>query len=269
MNGRRQLHSFAAVMLLIGGVSATVLMSCGGGGGSSNGDLCQQCGDTDGPCNIAGADLSADQAQPSFCPNQADGACHVALACVRKVDSGQRRCYPVDPTTLQLDFFFECDGSRPIQSFAPTPVPTTTATATTRPSETATPVGTGPTATGPTPEATMTPSSQAEDVDVTVTVEDPNLDDLPTAFTGTVTYLASKGKFLQGGALQCDGDEGLTPHDDGNGTLTLAFALSDTSGISDVSITCTFHQVAGETLVDGDLGATVAPNTLTITIDPL
>jgi hypothetical protein len=271
MGNRRELRSFACVMVMIGIVGATTLMSCGGGGGgSSNGDLCEQCGDTDGPCNAAGADLTADQDQPSFCPNRENDGCHVELACVRKVDSGQRRCFAVDPSTKQLDFFFECDGSRPIQSFAPTvtPVPSVTLT----PSPTVTPVDTGPTATGVTPTAAgatpaPTATSSEDTVDVTIDVET-SADNFPATFTATVTYPTAKGSFLDAGDVDCTADiDGVTIQDNGSGTLTITFA-GDPAETS-LSVSCVFHQVAGTPLTNADLGKSVTPSTLSITIEDI
>jgi hypothetical protein len=265
MGDRRELRSFAVVVLLIGVVSATAFISCGGGGGGgdSNGDLCQQCGDSDGPCNAAGATLSGDD-RPSGCTTD---PCTVALRCTRKVDSGQRRCFPVNPDG-QLDFRYECDGSRPIQSFAPTSTPlpsvTLTPTVTATPESTA-PTATGPTpsATGPTPTATATPDDGAADTDVTITVETAE-DELP-AFTATVSYTAAKGNFTP---LSCEGDDGLVAQDSGSGILTLTFA-SNPDGFDSVSTTCVFHQLPGHTLIDGDLNPSVSPSTLDIAIDPL
>lgn len=268
MGDRRELRSFGVVVLLIGVVSATAFLSCGSGGGGSdsNGDLCQQCGDSDGPCNIAGADVPSDDLT-NGCPNNA-ASCHVALSCIRKVDSGQRRCFPIDPTTGQLDFFFKCDGSRPIQSFAPTLTPT--ATATPVPSASETPASTAPTATGPTPSATgPTPTATAtpdesNEVEVTINMETDE-DTLPL-FNATVSYPSAKGNFTP---LQCEADDdALVAHDSGSGILTLSFA-SNPDEASSVGITCTFHQVAGQTLADGDLNASVDEPTVTISIDEL
>jgi len=273
MGDRRELRSFAVVVLLIGVVCATAFVSCGsgGGGGDSNGDLCQQCGDTDGPCNAAGATLSGDD-RPSGCTTD---PCTVALRCTRKVDSGQRRCFPVNPDG-QLDFRYECDGSRPIESFAPTTTPLPTVTLT--PIVTATPASTEPTATGPTPSATgptpsaasptpeitATPDSSDNEIDVTINI-DTNEDELPP-FTATVSYTAAKGNFTP---LNCDDSgDGIVAQDSGSGILTLTFA-SNPDGFAAASTTCVFHQIPGQTLVDGDLHASVNPSTVTISIDEL
>jgi hypothetical protein len=145
MGERREWRFFAVVMLVIAACCAAVT-SCGSGGksASTNGDLCDQCGDTDGPCNNAGADVTGNDLPIEGCLTD---PCHVRLTCLRKVDSGQRRCYPVNPITDRVDLFYECDGSRP----GGTPVePTSTVT----PTETEAhpdPEGQTPTATGPRP----------------------------------------------------------------------------------------------------------------------
>lgn len=261
----REARSFAAGMLVLGIVSATTIVSCGGSSdGDSNGGLCEQCGDTDGPCNIAGATVSGND-RPEGCTTD---PCDVQLQCVRKVDSGQRRCFPLNPTTDSLDFRYECDGSRP--ALVPTPRPEPTATLT--PNATATPTDTGPTATGATPTSTApTPTAtpgEAEPVTVDITIADPDDDDLPSSFSATVTYPASKGSFLLEGDEDCTLEEGLTAQDDGAGTLTLTFS-GDTDGISFVDASCDFHQLTGQTLVDADLNGTVNAGGLTITIAEL
>lgn len=264
----RETRSFLAVVAVVGIVAAATITSCGsGGGGSSNGDLCEQCGDTDGPCNAAGATVSGDD-RPAGCG--ANDPCTVQLQCVRKVDSGQRRCFPLDPTTGGLDFSYKCDGSRPALVPTSTPVPTVTVT----PSTTATPVDTGPTATGPTPsatgptpEVTATPGGEAEiDVDIEIATSDDS--DLPSSFSAQITYPVAKGSFVAEGVADCDGDEGFSAQDDSNGTLTLGFS-GDTEDTSFASIVCVFHQEAGQTLVDADLGKSVSPSSLVITIADL
>jgi hypothetical protein len=269
MGDRRELRSFVAVVLLIGVVSATAFVSCGGGGGGdSNGDLCEQCGDTDGPCNVAGADVPADDLT-NGCPDPQAASCHVTLSCVRKVDSGQRRCFPLDPTTGELDFFFKCDGSRPIQSFAPTLTPTATITPVPSASETPAspgPTATGltPTATGLTPTATATPDADNGDLEVTIDFETDE-DSLPT-FNVQVSYPSAKGNFTP---LDCDDNgDGIVAQDSGSGILTLSFASNPEESTS-VGITCTFHQIEGQTLIDGDLNASGAPSTVTVTVEDL
>ncbi len=256
-------------MMVVGIVVATTLASCGGSGdGESNGGLCEQCGDTDGPCNADGALLTAEDDWPEGCPD-AD-SCQVQLQCVRKVDSGQRRCFPLNPTTGSLDFRYECDGSRPALVPTSTPVPTVTVT----PSVTATPVDTGPTATGPTPsatgptpEATATPAGE-ETVDVDIEIATPDDEDLPSSFSARIGYPSAKGSFVANGVADCDGDEGFSAQDDSNGTLTLGFS-GDTEDTSFASITCVFHQATGQTLEDADLDPSVTPSTLVITIADL
>ncbi len=225
-------------------------MSCGGSGGDSNGDLCEQCGDSDGPCNVGGADIPADEPQPSFCPNRDGGSCHAALICSRKVDSGQRRCFPADPATNALDLRYECDGSRPQST--PVPAPTATATATpTVTSTAATPTATGPTPTDATPSGTPTPDASGTEVDVTITIADASGNDLPASFSVTVTYPASKGSFSSEGSVDCD-DTDVNPQDDGTGRLVLSFT-GDPTGIDSIDVDCTFHQTAGDPLTAGEL----------------
>ena len=265
----REARSFLAVVAVVSVVATTTITSCGGDGGegSSNGDLCEQCGDTDGPCNAAGAIVTGED-RPTGCG--ANDPCTVQLQCVRKVDSGQRRCFPLDPTTGALDFFYKCDGSRPALVPTSTPVPTTTLT----PSATATPTDTGPTATGPTPSATgPTPTATAtpggeETVDVDIEIATSDDTDLPTTFSARITYPVAKGSFVAEGIADCDGDEGFSAQDDSNGTLTLGFS-GDTEDTSFASITCVFHQATGQTLVDADLGPSVTPSSLVITIGDL
>lgn len=280
MDERRAWRSLAVVTMLFGIAAAVTIASCGGSGGSSNGQLCEQCGDTDGPCDAAGADITADQTQPVFCPNrngtgQPAGAtnCHAKLVCTRKVDSSQRRCFPADPATGgsdpnsgELDLRYECDGSRPGGTPAPTTTPTPTPTATptntaaTPTSTSATP--TGPTPTSATPTATATPGGP-EDVDVTIDVSTSDSSDVPSTFAGAVTYPTTKGTFTP--LDDCTADDGLTVTDAGNGTLLLSFSSSDTSGIDTVNLSCPFHQLANQTLENADLHPSVNPSTLEIT----
>lgn len=260
----REARSFLAVVAVVGIVAATTVASCGGGGGgSSNGDLCEQCGDSDGPCNAEGATVSGDD-RPAGCG--ANDPCTVQLQCVRKADSGQRRCFPLDPTTGGLDFSYKCDGSRPALVPTSTPVPSATLT----PSATATPVSTGPTATNPTPTVTATPG---EDLDVTVTiniaadVEDEN--DLPSSFSVDVTYPPTKGSFLVDGAVDCGNlDDGVTVQDGGTGTLEIAFS-GDSEGLTSIFLDCNFRQITGQTLTNADLDTSSNPSSLIVTIDDL
>lgn len=115
-----------------------LLLACGGGG-SSNGGLCEKCGDTSGPCR-ATADVERSSNAPPPCnvldPGPATTPCYVELRCLRKLDSAQRRCFAVDPTTGELDILFRCDGARPNPNTA-TPLPATP-TVTTTPTSSAT-----------------------------------------------------------------------------------------------------------------------------------
>ncbi len=123
-------RSLGVLLLVMAVVAGGVITSCGGGGGSSNGGLCEQCGDDpDGPCQTSIVIMPGD-GQPQ-CTNPVDpatGTCTVELECRRKVDSGQRRCYPVLPYTnvmdRNVDSQFRCDGSRPGGTPGPAPTPT-------------------------------------------------------------------------------------------------------------------------------------------------
>jgi len=121
------------LLVAIAAASATIVASCGSGGGSSDGALCQQCGDTDGPCqdNAFIFPRPADgviDAQPCPTPSSGLGSCiEVGLICRRKSDSSQQRCFPrsaTDPTNP--DFFYRCDGSRPGGTAVPEPTDTVT-----------------------------------------------------------------------------------------------------------------------------------------------
>src|SRR5437868_4030812 len=153
-------HQWIGAALLAVAVGLAVVSSCGkgGGDGSSNGELCDQCGDTDGPClgsvQVTGADADA------LCPALGKSPpCDVTLACLRKLNSAQRRCFPEDST---LDFF-ECDGSRANRRTAtPTSTATMTPTGTLSPTPTVTVTSTGLTpspALTPTPTPTSSPAS--------------------------------------------------------------------------------------------------------------
>ena len=266
----QELRSFAVVMLLIAGVSATTVISCGGGGGDSNGELCQQCGDSDGPCQDT-VDVSGDD-RPEFCRDRGEDPCKVELRCLRKLDSAQRRCFPADPVTNSLDILYRCDGARPnpsvVPTTTPTPVPTFTASASPTPTSTgSTPTGVTATPTGssPTPTPTATPG---DEVTVSITI-DTDADEFTASFTVTVMYPPSKGDFLLNSAPDCDaGTEVFTPEDNGSGTLTLTFP-ADSARTFSIGVGCTFHQDAGPPLVNSDLSALVTPTSLTVEIDPL
>jgi hypothetical protein len=249
-------------MLLFTGVSATALTSCGGGGndGGTDGKLCDQCGDSDGQC--LGDDTVSGDDRPGFCGTT--DPCTVELQCLRKLGSAQRRCFPVDPATNALDILYRCDGDRPNPSPAPTSTPTVTATAT--PSAGATPTSTGPTATGSTPTPTPTATAAAaEEVPVDITIENPD-DAFTGSFTATVTYPPSKGNF----SSDCEPDtDGVTTQDNGSGTLTVAFPGDPEGDSYPINVACTFHESAGQTLVDTDLAPAISSNRLTIAIDPL
>jgi hypothetical protein len=259
MRDRRELQFFAAVMLVIAAISATTVTSCGGGGdGGSNGELCDQCGDSDGPC-LDTVETSGND-RPDFCG--ATDPCTVELRCLRKIDSAQRRCFPADPVTNALDTDYRCDGSRPNPSVAPTTTPSPTPTFTA--SGTPTPTGATPTGATPTPTATATPTT-ADEASVTISIDDES-GDFTSSFSVTVTYPASKGSFRLDGATDCTTDEGLTAQDNGSGTLTLSFPGDSTDAFA-VGADCTFHLVAGQTLEDTDVGGSVDPSALTLELE--
>ena len=256
-------------MVLIAVVSVTALVSCGGGGsdGGNDGTLCQQCGDSDGFC--LETDTVTGNDRPDFCG--ANDPCTVELRCLRKLDSSQRRCFPADPVTNALDLRYECDGSRPNPSVAPTTTATPSPTSTPSPSLTPTATGLTPTPTGESPTLTPTAEatpSQGDDVDVTVTVST-NADELPATFTATLTYPPSKGSFLESGATDCDIGEDGTVTDNGNGTLTIAFSLDPDFLTDETSVTCPFHQAAGATLVKSDLSASTNASGVSATVEDL
>jgi len=132
--------SLGVALGLVVGLSV-VITSCGGGGGGSDGGLCSQCGDTDGPC-ISPTTVDRNPDAPAPCNVPGDSPCTVELGCFRKLDSAQRRCFPLVPNEDGPQLAFECDGSRPNPNEA-TPVPSATPTltqqATTTPLDTTAP----------------------------------------------------------------------------------------------------------------------------------
>ena len=277
MSNRREWRSVTLVLGLMAIAAVVTIASCGGGGGSdSNGGLCEQCGDTDGPCNVAGADVTADQTQPSFCPNrnqtgQPAGAtdCHAALVCTRKVDSSQRRCFPGDPDIKgnPLDLRYECDGSRPGGTPVTTATPTTTPTPTTSSTPTPTTTSTAPTPTGvtPSPSATATPAAQAKNLDVTIPLTT-NADHVTATFTVTVTYPPAAGTFGGAGAhCEDDGGDALQSNDNGSGTIVVSVPADADNPFESIDVICTFHQLAGQTLTAGDVNA--HPSNGEVTLD--
>lgn len=125
-------RSLGALLLVMAVLAAGVITSCGGGGGGgSNGELCDQCGDDpDGPCQTTVLVDPNDPHAPScslpVITDPSTGQCRVALECRRKVDSGQRRCYPKlgFGQDSPVDAQFRCDGSRPGGTPGPAPTPT-------------------------------------------------------------------------------------------------------------------------------------------------
>ena len=134
-----------ALLLLIGSVAATTITSCGGSSSSSNGGLCEQCGQTDGPCQDTAA-IVPGSTEPQACPVSPEPGptcVEVNLICRRKSDSAQQRCYPVPAdnpdATDNPDFGFRCDGARPGGTALPEP----TLTMTPSPAATASTCGNG------------------------------------------------------------------------------------------------------------------------------
>jgi hypothetical protein len=128
-------RSLWVLLIMVAVLAAGVISSCGGGGGGgSDGEICDQCGDDpDGPC-IPSFTIVPGDGQPQ-CTRPVDpstGTCVVELTCRRKVDSGQRRCYPKAPGGADVDYQFRCDGSRPggtpgpAATETPSPAPTST-----------------------------------------------------------------------------------------------------------------------------------------------
>ncbi len=238
MRSRGTATPVVVALLVLATLSGAAFISCGGGGGGSNGGLCDQCGDTDGPC----VDLTK-------------------FTCFRKLGSAQRRCFPND------DPSFECDGARANRStMTPTPTPgTPTASKTPTPTSTVptpTPPATTQTATlsptpTPTPTATATPTTVQVEFDVDPTSDNPN--DTVDQFTVTATYPTEKGTFkVNGAAPQCtalDTNDKTAPvtATDSGGTLTLSV---NTTLEFTIVITCPFAQQAGVELMDEDVQPT-------------
>ena len=113
--GKRQYRSIIVILAAMWIGSAIIIASCGSDGGS-DGQLCQACGDSDGPCRSTGTVEAGHPDASEVCVN-GTGPCTVGLVCRRKLDSAQRRCFPVLEGTSDPDpepaAFFHCDGSRP------------------------------------------------------------------------------------------------------------------------------------------------------------
>lgn len=123
--GIEEYRSLGVLLVLMAVLAVGLIASCGGGGGGSDGLLCDQCGDDpDGPCvpSITINKVEGDK-QPQ-CTSGSGADCVVRLTCRRKVDEGQRRCYPLAPGGADVDYQFRCDGSRPGGTPGPAPTPT-------------------------------------------------------------------------------------------------------------------------------------------------
>lgn len=115
--------------LLLASTSATLITSCGGSSGGTNGEICDQCGDTDGPC-ISPAFIVPGANQPEPCPTAPLPETCVSrnLICRRGVDTAQQRCYPANSSGTDVDASFKCKGTRPGPTLQPatlTPTPAT------------------------------------------------------------------------------------------------------------------------------------------------
>lgn len=223
---RGEYGSLVVLLALIACAVTIAVSSCGGGGGGSSGGLCAQCGDTDGPCQNPFT-LSADdtRTRPSGCP--ATGDCTFGLTCLRKLDSAQRRCFPLDQNG-NLDILYRCDGARPNPNTA-TPAPTSTP--------------------GPT-------STAAGDGTQTVSIE-VDTGTVLSVFSVIVGYPNAKGSFTPpgGGSPQCTSDDDVSPDsrvDTGN-SLQLSFPPADELGTDFFTIECTFYLSGADELEDGDL----------------
>ncbi len=131
-------YRWLALVLLLAAATATGIISCGGGSsGGTDGELCDQCGQTDGPC-ISPALIIPGANEPAPCPTAPLEETCVArqLICRRGVDTAQQRCYPANASGTDVDSGFRCKGTRPGSTLAPstatpspaTPVPTPTKT---------------------------------------------------------------------------------------------------------------------------------------------
>jgi hypothetical protein len=166
------------VVLFLVAAGSAALISCGSGG-SSNGGLCEQCGQTDGPCQPS-VTVSGSDAQ-TLCPS-GQTSCDIQLACFRKLGSAQRRCFPADAQFEQ----FRCDGERanrqtPSPILTPTPTPTL-----------------APTSTGPTARATgVTPTQTASAPSAPTST--------PTTPTPAPSPTAVCGNGILEGDEECDG----------------------------------------------------------------
>jgi hypothetical protein len=129
-------YRWLLLVLFVASASATVIVSCGGGGGGSDGGLCDQCGDTDGPC-ISPALVVPGAEEPQPCPTAplTETCVERNLICRRGVDTAQQRCYPVDAQG-NLDTRFRCKGVLPGPTLRPATVTPSPATPVPTPSKT-------------------------------------------------------------------------------------------------------------------------------------
>jgi hypothetical protein len=116
----------------------------------------------------------------------------------------------------------------------------------------------------PTPTATSTAVAGPEDINVDIDVST-DAEDFVSGFTITVAYPKDKGSF-GGNTVDCGNDvDGLTTSDNGSGTLTLTVP-GDPTGFVGVTITCVFHQKAGQTAAETEFHGTADSNQLIVEI---
>ncbi|MEO6026149.1 MAG: hypothetical protein ABIR79_04720 [Candidatus Binatia bacterium] len=132
-------YRWLALALLLAAATATGIVSCGGGSsGGTDGGLCEQCGQTDGPC-ISPALIVPGANEPAPCPTAPLPETCVAreLICRRGVDTARQRCYPANASGTDVDAGFRCKGTRPGSTLAPSTATPSAATAVPTPTKTA------------------------------------------------------------------------------------------------------------------------------------
>ena len=230
-----------------------MLWSCGSsGGGGTNGALCDECGATDGPCVspfflVAGSDEERRLCEGvSGNPNE----CSIRLTCVRKLDSAQRLCFPIEE-----DRAFECDGERAGATPGPTTTPSPSATASPSGSSSPSPSGSSSATPSTSGSASVSPVPSVSPSALTVTfsvTQKPESDNDFDDFVATAGYPSAKGAIS---SCTTDDAENLTVNDDHAGTVTLS--VSDELGVTDVDITCDFLAQAGVSVTDSEFSVTV------------
>ena len=81
---------------------------------------------------------------------------------------------------------------------------------------------------------------------------------IAATFAATVSYPATKGSFTENGSTDCEADDGtVTAQDNGSGTLSLALSGDfATDQVDAVDVLCTFHELGGQDLEDGEVTGT-------------